>query len=239
VISERAQLLRPLRNARATFERLFREELFMLQPTRLVAEVLSSALPHLSWGYLRTLLWRAAGLRIGPRGRIMGRLHITGGGPWKDYLTIGSDCFLTGPLKLDMQAPITIGARVSIGQGVSLLTVDHEIGGTSRRCGTRFAQPITIGDGAWLCSGCMILPGVSVGKGSVVAAGAVVTADVPPDTLVAGVPARVVRRFSQDEAPRDEAPRDDAPVSGRIETEAYSKLSSALGAAASSRSGGV
>jgi acetyltransferase-like isoleucine patch superfamily enzyme len=155
-------------------------------------------MPHLTCGYLRTALWRAAGLQVGAHTRILGQLHITGRGPWQDYLKIGAECMLTGPVSIDLQAPVEIGNHVSIGHDVRLLTVDHEIGSSEQRCGSGFARPISIGDGAWLGSRCIILSGVSVGKGALVAAGAVVTHDVPPDTLVAGVPARVVRSLLED-----------------------------------------
>lgn len=168
-------------------------EVACLQPTKLLAELLTSALPHLSCGYLRTLLWRAAGLRAGRRARILGALHITGQGAWQDHLTIGVGTLITGPLRIDLQAPVHIGNRVSVGHDVMLVTSDHQVAGSSQRCGARFARPITIGDGAWLGSRCLILSGVYVGEGAIVAAGAVVTRDVPPDTLVAGVPAKVVR----------------------------------------------
>jgi acetyltransferase-like isoleucine patch superfamily enzyme len=58
------------------------------------------------------------------------------------------------------------------------------------------ARPVKIRDGAWICVGAIILPGVTVGESAVVAAGAVVTRDVPPSTLVAGVPARPVKRLA-------------------------------------------
>jgi acetyltransferase-like isoleucine patch superfamily enzyme len=152
---------------------------------------------------LRTTLWRAAGVRVGDRARIMGPLHITCMGPWQRYLSIGSDTLITGPLRIDLAADVRIGDRVRIGHDVLLLTNDHDIGERELRCGPLIAMPIHIGDGAWLSSRCIVLPGVSVGAGAIVAAGAVVTRDVPPDTLVAGIPARIVRGL--DEAvPRSE-----------------------------------
>jgi maltose O-acetyltransferase len=188
------------RKLEARVTRLLHDEVVWLQPAKVCAEVVTGALPHLSLGYVRTSVWRVAGLRIGARARILGPLHITGRGRWQDYLTIGSDCFLTGPVSFDLQAPVTIGDRVSIGHGVRFLTVDHEIGEAARRCGPSFAEPIRVGDGVWLGSSCIILPGVSVGNGAIVAAGAVVTRDVAPNTLVAGVPARIVRSL-QEEGP--------------------------------------
>jgi len=61
-----------------------------------------------------------------------------------------------------------------------------------------FDEPITVEDGVWIGAGAIILQGVRIGKCSVVGAGAVVTSDVPPHVLVAGVPARVVRQLKVD-----------------------------------------
>ena len=163
-------------------------------------------MPHLCFIYLRTTTWRAAGLRIGERSRLMGSLHLTGRASWQDNLTIGADTLLTGPLSVDLEAPVHIGDRVRIGHDVLLLTVDHRIGKSEYRCGDSVARPISIGDGAWLGSRVIVLPGVSIGSGAVVAAGSVVKRNVPADTHVAGVPARVVRALSEDE-----------PESGRFE----------------------
>ena len=180
-------------------KRLLNDELGNVRPTKLAAELATAAMPHLCFIYLRTTTWRAAGLRIGERSRLMGSLHITGRASWQDNLSIGADTLLTGPLSVDLEAPVHIGDRVRIGHDALLLTVDHRIGEHDYRCGPSVARPISIGDGAWLGSRVIVLPGVSIGRGAVVAAGAVVTRDVPDDTLVAGVPARVVRSLSGDE----------------------------------------
>lgn len=186
--------------------RLVGDELANLQLAKLAAELVTSPMPHLCFMYSRTQTWRAAGLRVGERSRLMGALHLTGRARWQDNLTIGADTLITGPLSIDLEAPVHIGDRVRMGHDVLLLTVDHRIGKTEYRCGDSFARPISIGDGAWLGSRVVVLPGVSIGKGAVVAAGAVVTRDVPADTLVAGVPARVLRTLP-----------DDAPGSERID----------------------
>jgi maltose O-acetyltransferase len=134
---------------------------------------------------------------LGERARIMGALHITGPGDFRSLVRIGHDTFTTGPLRIDLDAAVDIGDGVRIGHDVLLLTVDHEIGPSRGRCGPNVAGPIRVGDGAWLSSRCIVLPGVTVGAGAVVAAGAVVTHDVPADTLVAGVPARVIRHLDE------------------------------------------
>lgn len=85
---------------------------------------------------------------------------------------------------------ITIGNHVFIGDDVAIRDSDgHEIIGSGRP----MSMPITIGDDVWIGAKVTIVKGVTIGEGAVVAAGAVVTKDVPAHTLVAGVPARVVK----------------------------------------------
>jgi len=181
--------------------RLVREELLNVDVRKASAETVAGLIPQLSGNYLRTLIWRSAGLMVGEKARILGPLHITGHARWRERLTLGRGTLLTGPVHLDLGARIDIGDAVYLGHDVTLLTVSHEFGGAERRCGRARALPIHIGDGAWLASRVTVLPGVSIGRGAVVAAGAVVTRDVPPNTLVAGVPARMVRSLETDAAP--------------------------------------
>ena len=187
------ELLERGQRFRARLVRALLEDFTDLQPSRAVVEAVGAALPHLRCNMLRTTLWRGVGVRIGDRSRVMGPLHITCIGEWQKFLSIGHDTLITGPLRIDLAAEVAIGDRVRIGHDVLLLTNDHEIGPAELRCGPLVARPIHIGDGAWLASRCIVLPGISIGAGAIVAAGAVVTRDVPPNTLVAGVPARVVR----------------------------------------------
>jgi acetyltransferase-like isoleucine patch superfamily enzyme len=93
---------------------------------------------------------------------------------------------------------IEIGDRVLMGPRVTLLAENHNIDDPSQPIKAQGVerQTIVIADDCWLGAGSIILAGVSLGAGSVVAAGAVVTRDVPPMTVVAGVPARVVRERS-------------------------------------------
>jgi maltose O-acetyltransferase len=73
------------------------------------------------------------------------------------------------------------------------LTLSHQIGGRDYRAGATTTRTITVESGVWIGARSVILPGVTLGAGSVVAAGSIVNKDVDADTLVAGVPARVVR----------------------------------------------
>lgn len=90
-------------------------------------------------------------------------------------------------------ARISIGDDVQFGPNVQLLTPTHPLDADLRRQKWEAAEPITIGDNAWIGAGAIVLAGVSVGENAIVGAGAVVTRDVPPNTVVVGNPARVSR----------------------------------------------
>jgi acetyltransferase-like isoleucine patch superfamily enzyme len=172
-----------------------REELGSFHAGRWAAHVVSSALPQFCFNRTRSGAVRSLGVKLGARSLLMGPLRITGPGESERLLAIGEDVVITGPLHLDIGAPVAIGDRTYIGHDVTLLTVDHEIASGKQRCGDPQAGPITIGSGAWLGSKVIVLPGVTIGDGAVVAAGAVVTRDVPANALVGGVPARVLREL--------------------------------------------
>jgi maltose O-acetyltransferase len=142
---------------------------------------------------------RAAGVRIGKHSLIQGKLRVTGPGNPCELLNIGEGTLITGGLHVDLGAPIRIGNQVRIGHDVSLLTINHAVGPVHLRAGTSFFAEIVIGDGAWLASRCTVLPGVTIGAGAIVGAGSVVTRDVASNTLVAGVPARLIRTLEPDD----------------------------------------
>lgn len=87
---------------------------------------------------------------------------------------------------------IVLGSHVYVGPGVSFFAAGHEVREFSRHTGA----DIVVEDQVWLGAGAIILQGVRVGANSVVGAGSVVTEDVPPGTIVAGSPARVIRSLS-------------------------------------------
>jgi acetyltransferase-like isoleucine patch superfamily enzyme len=145
---------------------------------------------RLSWRLRRWLLTRY-GWRLGAGTQIDGFRYAYG------TVHIGRNCYINRDGYFEGEAPITVGDGVSIGPGVTFLTVGHRIGPPTRRAGAFDIRAITVGDGAWIGATVTILPGVRIGAGAVVAAGAVVTTDVPPNTLVAGVPARIKRTLDE------------------------------------------
>ena len=90
-------------------------------------------------------------------------------------------------------APVTIGEQVLFGPRVGLYSADHALDAQERAAGVCVAAPITIGDRVWLGGGVQVMKGVTIGAETVVAAGAVVTGDLPAGVVAAGVPARVLR----------------------------------------------
>jgi maltose O-acetyltransferase len=187
-----------LRNLGVKFARACEDEL-AFDARKILANSLSRALPHFRFCRLRTALLRTAGVRIGAGAVIMGPLDLTGFGSVPQLLRFGALTYVSGPLHVDLGAEVRVGNGVRLGPDVTLLTVDHEIGPSGYRCGRLVSAPIRIGNGAWVGPRAIVLPGVFIGHGAVVAAGAVVTRDVAPNTLVAGVPARIVRELGGDE----------------------------------------
>lgn len=93
--------------------------------------------------------------------------------------------------------PVTIGNHVNLAQGITVTALNHNFAGKGLRIDEQgvTTTPVTIGDDIWIGANAVILPGVTIGNHSVVAAGAVVTKDVPPHTLVAGVPAKKIKEL--------------------------------------------
>ena len=94
--------------------------------------------------------------------------------------------------------PVRIGNDVMIGPGTVITTVNHPMSPKGRRAHLGIMRPVTIGNDVWIGCNCTILPGVTIGNNVVVAAGAVVTKDVPDNSLVGGVPAKVIRTLEND-----------------------------------------
>lgn len=106
-------------------------------------------------------------------------------------ITLGRNVFINACCCFQDQGGITIGDGALIGHGVVLATINH--GFLPEKRGDNYPAPIVIGKNVWIGSHAAILPGVTVGDGAIVAAGAVVTRDVPAGMIVGGVPAKVLK----------------------------------------------
>ena len=113
---------------------------------------------------------------------------------------IGTDVYIGDDLiiveELADRGTITIGNRVSIAPRVTLVTSSHPNNSRTRGFAPVSQGPIVIEDDAWLGAGCVILPGVRIGRGAVVGANSVVSQDVAPLHIVAGQPARIIRELT-------------------------------------------
>lgn len=140
---------------------------------------------------VRVLLYRLFGVRIGSRVSI--HRHCRFYHP--SSVQIGEGSVINRDVLLDGRMGLIIGNHVSISEGTMLLSLEHDPNST--RFETR-GGPVHIGDRAFIGVRATVLPGLSIGEGAVVAAGAVVTHDVPPYTIVGGVPARPIGQRTQD-----------------------------------------
>lgn len=145
--------------------------------------------------YRRTLL-RRLGVNVADSALVFSGLRLLERGK----VVVGEGAFLNHDCLLESGGGIDIGDRASIGPRVMLLTSRHDTADERQRGGHRTLLPISVGQGAWLGAGVIVLPGVSIGAGAVVAAGSVVTHDVAAHSLVAGAPARSLRRLDGDAA---------------------------------------
>ncbi|MFV9347281.1 sugar O-acetyltransferase [Citrobacter freundii] len=103
-------------------------------------------------------------------------------------ITIGSHVYINAGCVFLDQAPISIGDNTLIGPNTTITTASHPVNPSQRSAGV-IAGPISIGSNVWLGAGVVVLPGVTIGNNSVIAANSVVRTDVPADCLFAGVPA--------------------------------------------------
>lgn len=136
-----------------------------------------------------TAFWSAPGkaITVGAYTTISRHAEISG------PAEIGERCFVNRDVYI--RAHTIIGDRVAIGPFVRFITDSHEIGDSKRRASTNITDPIVIGDGCWIGAGAIILGGVTLGPGCIVAAGAVVTQSFVANTLIGGVPAKMIRHL--------------------------------------------
>ena len=108
-------------------------------------------------------------------------------------VTIGKGCFIQQCCTFFGRGGITIGDGVFIGPKCNLITINHDVNPNNRSA--TYGRPIVIEDRVWIGINSTVLPGVRIGYGAIVGAQSVVTRDVPPMTIVAGNPARIIRKI--------------------------------------------
>jgi maltose O-acetyltransferase len=173
-----------------------REFLAASTDARRLAWNASQVLPAFLFPRARARLLAMLGADIRRGAGVLGHLQLVGPRDCQTTLRIGPGSIIGPDVVFCLDAPISIGKNVSIGPRAMLYTATHPLGGPSRRMELGLAaRPIFVEDGAWVGLGAVILAGVRLGRGCVVAAGSVVNADVPDNVLVAGNPARVIEEL--------------------------------------------
>lgn len=140
---------------------------------------------------MKRRLLRSAGYKIGDGTKIVGPIDCTG------KLEIGNDCWIGKNLTLHGNGTVRIGDRCDIAPDVTFLTGGHKIGDAQRRAGIGETYEISVGSGTWIGARSTILGNRAIGDGAVIAACACVVSDVPANVLVGGVPAKVIRKYTE------------------------------------------
>lgn len=113
--------------------------------------------------------------------------------------TLGDNCFINVNCKLMDSGKITIGNNVFIAPNVCIITEEHAMDVKQRLEGLEYTHPVHIGDNVWICTGALVLPGVTIGANSIIGAGSVVTKDIPPNSLAVGNPCKVIRELTKND----------------------------------------
>jgi acetyltransferase-like isoleucine patch superfamily enzyme len=152
------------------------------------------AIPSTSLYSVKRRMARHLGAKVGEGTQIVSSARLISPGiVLGDHAFIGHGVLIVG----GPGSSITIGRRAALGPRVLLAAGSHDIGPTEQRAGGGRSHHIVIGDGAWVGAGATVVGPVTIGAGAVIAAGAVVVDDVPPDSLAAGVPARVIKTLDR------------------------------------------
>lgn len=151
-----------------------------------------SILPDSRFYPLKTYLLRMRGYEIGNNVRVISSVKFK-----LKKLSIGDNTFISYETLIEGgDAWVVIGKNVDIAPRCVIISGSHEIGDTFHRAGKGFSKDIQIGDGTWIGANSTILGGVTIGKGCLIAAGSLVREDVEDNTMVAGVPARMMRKLA-------------------------------------------
>ncbi len=132
------------------------------------------------------------GYEIGEDTTVLGPIECSG------KLTIGKNCWIGKNFKVNGNGSVTIGDNCDIGPEVTFQTGTHSIGTAERRAGEGASCNQSVGDGTWIGVRTTVINNASIGKGCVIAAGAVVVGDIADNTLAGGVPAKAIRQIEDD-----------------------------------------
>ncbi len=139
-------------------------------------------------------LLNSIGISVGENTKIVGPIECTG------KLNVGDNCWIGKNFKVNGNGQVYIGNNCDIAPEVTFQTGGHLIGTAERRAGKGFNCVQSVGDGTWIGGRVTVLNETNIGKSCVVAACACVVKDVPDNSLVGGVPARLIRKLNDDQA---------------------------------------
>ena len=160
------------------------------------AMAITAALNRLTYNdaeEIRALFSQLIGQKVDESFLLIPPFYTAGG----DEIRVGRNVFVNQNCTFYDLGGLDIADDVMIGPNVSIITASHPLEPSQRRAAT-IGKPIVIERNVWIAAGATIIGGLTVGENSVVAAGSVVTRDVPPNTLVGGNPARVIRLIGED-----------------------------------------
>lgn len=145
---------------------------------------------------VRDLFARLFGKPVDPSFRVFPPFYTDFG----KNITVGKNVFINACCHFQDQGGITLGDNCLVGHNVVFATLNHGFAPEERQ--SMLPAPIVVGRNVWIGSNSTILQGVTIGDNSIIAAGSVVTKDVPANAIVAGVPARFIRSISPEEEKR-------------------------------------
>lgn len=161
--------------------------------TRYIANIILNMLPISSFFKLKCLLFNLSNMKLEKGVCVNGHSWFYGRGE----VNVGKNTWI-GPrcrFYSDESVTITVGKNCDIAPEVAFVVGSHDIADEERRAGRGYCESIIVEDGCWIGARVTILGGVTIGKGSVIGAGSLVIKDVPANSVVAGVPAKVIRHL--------------------------------------------